>query len=195
MKKLLLSIALLVMISLGAKAQFILGVKGGANFSKINTSNLNESSLAGYQAGIFMRAGSNVFFQPEVYVSSTGGKFDFNTNNNTVTEEGKVRFTNLNVPLLVGKAFGPKNLNFRVLGGLVYTAILNKDESFSQNITNAYQDFGHYHNSTLGFQAGVGVDIGAITVDGRYEGGLTKISDNYGQRQNLWSISVGFKVL
>ncbi len=47
--------------------------------------------------------------------------------------------------------------------------------------------------STLGFQAGGGVDIGSITADLRYEGGLTKINDSYGQRQNLWALSIGFK--
>ena len=34
MKKYLLSAAILIMISISAKAQFSLGIKGGANFSK-----------------------------------------------------------------------------------------------------------------------------------------------------------------
>ncbi|WDF55302.1 porin family protein [Mucilaginibacter sp. KACC 22063] len=195
MKKLFLSIAVLVALSITAKAQFILGVKGGVNFSKINTDNFKESSQAGYQAGIFMRAGSGLFFQPELYLSSSGGKFEFQNSNNTINEEGHVRFTNLNVPLLIGQRFGTKNLNVRIMAGPIYTAILDKDRSFSQNVQNAYQDFGNYTTSTLGFQAGAGVDIGSITIDGRYEGGLTKINKDYGQRQNLWALTVGFKVL
>ncbi|MGF7079577.1 hypothetical protein ABIB50_001921 [Mucilaginibacter sp. UYCu711] len=75
----------------------------------------------------------------------------------------------------------------------IYTSILDKKQSYSANFNAAYADFGNYKNSTLGFQAGAGVDIGSITADLRYEGGLTKINDNYGQRQNLWSLSVGFK--
>ncbi|MDN3582293.1 porin family protein [Mucilaginibacter flavus] len=192
MKKYLLSAVLLIAVSISAKAQFSLGVKGGVNFSKINTDNLKESTLTGYQAGLFARVGSGLYLQPELYLSGTGGKFD--SNNNGTEYSGKVRFTNLNVPLLVGKSFGGKDLNFRVMAGPIYTYQLDKSESFSNNFTGAYQDFGNYNKSTLGFQAGAGVDIGAITADLRYEGGLSKVNSNYGQRQNLWALSVGFKI-
>jgi hypothetical protein len=189
MKKYLLSVALLVAVCISAKAQVSLGIKGGVNFSKINTDNLNESTRTGYQAGVFARFGSALYLQPEVYLSSTGG--NFNTTDNTF--KAKVNFTNLSVPLLLGHSFGSKDLNFRLMVGPVYTYTLNKSESFSDNANGAIADFGNYNNSTLGFQAGGGVDIGPITADLRYEGGLTKINPDYGQRQNLWALSVGFK--
>ncbi|QEC77198.1 porin family protein [Mucilaginibacter ginsenosidivorax] len=192
MKKYLLSAALLIAVSISAQAQFSLGVKGGVNFSKINTDNLKESTLTGYQAGLFARIGSGLYLQPELYLSGTGGKFS--SSDNGTDYSGKVRFTNLNVPLLLGKSFGGKDLNFRVMAGPIYTYQLDKSTSFSNNFTGAYQDFGNYNKSTLGFQAGAGVDIGAITADLRYEGGLSKVNSNYGQRQNLWALSVGFKI-
>ena len=191
MKKYLLSAVLLLALSISAKAQFSLGIKGGVDFSKINTDNLNSSTTTGYQAGIFARIGTGLYLQPELYLSSAGGKFNSDDN----AYSARVKFTNLNVPLLVGEQFGGKDLNFRVMAGPIYTSQLSKSESFSQNFNNAYNDFGHYNNSTLGFQAGAGVDIGAITADLRYEGGLTKINPDYGQRQNLWALSVGFKIL
>jgi len=195
MKKYLLSAVLLVAASISAKAQFSLGVKGGVNFSKINTNAVGESSVTGYQAGLFGRIGNSLYLQPELYLASKGGKFDFQTTNGTtVTTEGKVRFTTLNVPLLLGKSFGAKDLNFRVMVGPVYSYALDKNQSFSDNVSGAYQDFGNYNKSTLGFQAGAGADIGAITADLRYEGGLSKVNSNYGQRQNLWALSVGFKI-
>ncbi|HEY9004464.1 MAG TPA: porin family protein [Mucilaginibacter sp.] len=189
MKKLLLSVALLIAVCISARAQVSLGIKGGVNFSKINMDNFNESTRTGYQAGIFARVGSAFYLQPEVYLSSTGGKFtstdgDFHAN---------VNFTNLSVPLLLGHSFGSKDLNFRLMVGPVYTYALDKKEDFSDNANAAIADFGHYNNSTLGFQAGGGVDIGPITADLRYEGGLTKINPDFGQRQNLWALSVGFK--
>ena len=101
----------------------------------------------------------------------------------------------MNVPLLLGRSFGSKDLNFRIMAGPVYTYNLSTNENFSANFNSAYNDFGKYNNSTLGYQAGAGVDIGAATVDLRYEGGLTKVNPNYGQRQNLWALSVGFKIL
>jgi hypothetical protein len=195
MKKYLLSIAVLIAISISAKAQISLGIKGGVNFSKISTDNVKQSTVTGYQAGVFARVGSDFYLQPELYVSSSGGKFDFQSNNTTVSGNGKVTFTNLNVPLLVGHSFGTKDLNFRLMVGPVYSYALSKNQNFDDNVNGAFQDFGKYNNSTLGFQAGGGVDIGAITADLRYEGGLTKINEAYGQRQNLWALSVGFKFL
>ena len=75
MKKYLLSVALLVAVCISAKAQFSVGIKGGVNFSNINTDNFNSSTRTGYQAGVFARFGSAFYLQPEVYLSSTGGKF------------------------------------------------------------------------------------------------------------------------
>jgi hypothetical protein len=191
MKKLILSAALLFAVCISARAQFDLGVKAGVNFSTINTDNLKNSDVAGYQAGLFARIGGPIYLQPEVYLSGTGGHFESDDN----SYSGDVHFTNLNVPLLVGARFGPGSLNFRIMAGPVYTSVLSTSESISQNFSNAYDDFGHYRNSTLGYQAGVGVDIGALTADLRYEGNLTDINPSYGQRQNLWALSVGFKIL
>lgn len=195
MKKLLLSIAFLVAVTISAKAQFSLGIKGGVNFSKIDANDFSHSTKAGYEAGLFARIGGGVYLQPELYLASKGGNFNFNSNNNTTYGSGDVTFTTLNVPLLLGERFGSKNFNFRVMAGPIYTYNLSKSENFSQNFNNAYQDFGKYNNSTIGFQVGGGIDIGAITADLRYEGGLTKVNSNYGQRQNLWALTVGFKIL
>jgi hypothetical protein len=189
MKKYLLSAALLIAVSIGAKAQVSLGIKGGVNFSKISSDNLKESNLTGYQAGLFARVGNSWYFQPELYLSGTGGKFESSENNQNFS--GKVRFTNLNVPLLIGKSFGEKDLNFRVMAGPIYTYQLDKSGNLSDNINGAVNNF---NKSNIGYQVGAGVDIGAITADLRYEGGLTKISDSFAKRQNLWALSVGFKI-
>jgi Outer membrane protein beta-barrel domain len=189
MKKYLLSVALLIAVCISAKAQLSVGIKGGVNFSQINTDNFNESTRTGYQAGVFARIGNAWYLQPELYLSSTGGKFSTTDD----SFKAKVNFTNLSVPLLLGHSFGTKDLNFRLMAGPVYTYALSKSESFSDVTNGAIADFGHYNNSTLGYQAGGGVDIGPITADLRYEGGLTKINPDFGQKQHLWALSVGFK--
>lgn len=191
MKKYILSAAILLFIGVSARAQFSLGVKGGVNFSQIHSDNLHNSSVTGYQAGLFARVGGPLYLQPELYLSGTGGHFRSDDGNYS----GNVRFTNLNVPLLVGYRFGPKNLNFRLMAGPIYTYVMNTDRNLSDNFSAAFNDFGHYRSSTLGYQAGFGVDLGAISADLRYEGNLTDINPDYGQRQNLWALSVGFKLL
>ncbi|MBS7565817.1 PorT family protein [Mucilaginibacter sp. Bleaf8] len=188
MKKQLLILALLITGVVSARAQAMLGIKGGVNFSKINTDNLKESNVTGYQVGLYGRIGNSWYLQPELYLGSRGGKFE--TSNNTT--DAKVTFTTLNVPLLVGrKLVSIGSFNIRAMAGPIYSYNLSKDIDFK----GAVQDFGSYKNSTLGFQAGGGIDIGNLTADLRYEGGLTKINERYGQRANLWALSVGFKIL
>ncbi|WP_345949941.1 porin family protein [Mucilaginibacter sp. PAMB04274] len=192
MKKYILSIALLAATIAGAKAQSTFGIKGGVNFSKINTDNLSESTTAGYQAGVFARVGNVWYLQPEVYLGSRGGKFEGSGTGNTASASGKVTFTTLNVPVLLGrKLVSVGSLNVRAMAGPIYSYNL----SDKNTLRNVADDFGNYKNSTLGFQAGAGVDIGNITADLRYEGGLTKINEKYGQRVNLWALSIGFKIL
>ena len=81
------------------------------------------------------------------------------------------------------------------MAGPIYTSVLSSNQNLSANFNTAYNDFGHYKNSTLGYQAGAGIDLGSITADLRYEGGLSNVSEDYGQRQNLWALSIGFKIL
>lgn len=190
---------LIAVLSLSAKAQFSLGLKGGVNFSHLSVNNgqIDASDIAGYQVGIWARIGKGFYVQPEVYLGSSGSDFDFqyNQQNQTVTEGGKVRFTTLNVPLLFGRSFGLSKFNFRLMAGPMYSYVLDKDQKISQNVKNAYQNFGNYRNSTLGYQAGAGVDVFKFSVDLRYEGGLTEINPAFGQRQNVWHLSLGYKFL
>lgn len=190
---------LIAALSFSAKAQFSIGIKGGANFSKLSVDHgqIDASAIPGYQVGLWARIGKGFYVQPEVYLGSSGSNFDFkyNQDNQTVTESGKVHFTTLNVPLLFGQSFGFSKLNFRLMAGPMYSYVLDNDENLSQNVKNAYQDFGSYRNSTLGYQAGAGIDILKFSVDLRYEGGITEINPAYGQRQNVWHLSLGYKFL
>jgi hypothetical protein len=154
---------------------------------------LQSSSVAGYQAGLFARVGGGVFLEPELYLSSSGGKFTASSNGTDYSS--KVTFTNLNVPLLLGTKLGSKSLNVHLMAGPVYTYILDKNQSFSSNVNEAVTDFGNYKNSTLGIQAGGGVDIGNLTADLRYEGGLSEINSDFGEHQHLWALTVGFRFL
>ncbi len=195
MKKYILSIAMLIFLSFGAKAQFTLGLKGGLNISQINNDNIPESTISGYQFGAFARIGKAWYLQPELYVGSEGGQLNFDSEGSNTGGYARVRFTSLNVPVLIGRSFGVSSFNLRVMAGPIYSYLLNTNQSFSDNLSAAYRDLGNYNNSTLGYQAGAGVDLGNISIDARYEGGLTQLNEKYGQRQNLWHISLGFKIL
>ena len=78
------------------------------------------------------------------------------------------------------------------MAGPVFTSILNTNESI---VTNVSGDFRNYKTATVSGQVGAGIDFGPITADLRYQGGLSHVNDTGSQRQNLWALSVGFKIL
>ncbi|QPH37932.1 porin family protein [Pedobacter endophyticus] len=200
MKKIILSVVFLTVCWATSQAQtFNLGIKAGVNLAKINADFAKEENRLGYQVGAWARVGGASFYvQPEAYIGSKGNKFISitQTDGNEVSAEGKVKFTTLTVPVLFGTKFGANNLNFRLMAGPAISFVLDENSSFS----SAYQqatDFNDYKNQAFAIQAGAGVDVGAISVDLRYEAGLTNISnsDRYSQKQNVFQLSLGLKVL
>lgn len=203
MKKTLLVTFIMLTTGIAAMAQlpsFTFGIKGGVNYSKLKTKDdlTDENSIAGYQVGVFTRFGGvGLYVQPELYLGSKGNDFvKVNTGTNTVAASGKVRFTTLDVPVLLGTKIGPSKLNLRFMAGPVISFVVNENTTFDSAYNNI-QDFNNYKNQNWAFQAGTGVDLGNLTVDLRYEGGLSNISrsDEYNQKQNLFHLSLGLKLL
>jgi hypothetical protein len=75
----------------------------------------------------------------------------------------------------------------------------------SFNINSSLENAGKtvqnidFKQATFGYQTGVGVDLGNLTFEGKYEGGLSKFTENVGSyttdnRINQWVLSVGFKL-
>jgi hypothetical protein len=56
-----------------------------------------------------------------------------------------------------------------------------------------------YKDATIGYQAGVGLDLWNLVIDAKYEGNLSTFGDElFGfptdQNNNQWIVSVGFKL-
>jgi hypothetical protein len=204
MKKVILISCIVIAASVTAMAQlpnFAFGIKGGANFSKLKTvDNLtDENSIVGYHVGIFTRLGvAGLYLQPELYLGSKGNNFIKieDTSGNEVQANGKVRFTTLDLPLLIGTKIGPSKLNLRFMAGPVASFVINENTTFDSAYRNI-SDFGNYKKQNWAYQAGAGVDVGNLTVDLRYEGGLSNVSrsNEYNQKQNLVHLSLGIKLL
>lgn len=200
MKKILLTLLTGVLISSAAFAQsFNLGIKAGVNLSKINSDFAKEENRLGYQVGAWARFGGSFYLQPEAYIGSKGNKFISVTQNSgtEVTAEGKVKFTTLDIPLLLGtRLVGSNNVNIRFMAGPVVSFVLDEKSDFSAAYDQA-TDFKNYKNQTWGGQVGAGVDLGNISVDLRYEAGFSNISksEKYKQTPNLFQLSLGIKLL
>lgn len=197
MKKIIVLSSLFLLTSIAVFAQlpsFNLGLKGGVNFSKLNNKDdlTDHNNVTGYQIGAWARlGGAGLYVQPEVYLGSKGNDFKQSSG-----AEGKVRFTTLDVPVLLGTKIGPSKFNVRFMAGPVISFLVNKDTDFDTAYTSV-TDYDSYKDQTWGLQAGTGVDLGGISVDLRYEAGLTNVSQSpkYEQKQNLWHLSLGFKLL
>ena len=204
MKKIILISCIVIAASVTAMAQlpnFAFGIKGGANFSKLKTVDdlTDENSIVGYHVGIFTRLGAaGLYLQPELYLGSKGNNFIKieDTSGNEVQASGKVRFTTLDLPLLIGTKIGLSKLNLRLMAGPVASFVINENTSFDSAYRNI-RDFGNYKKQNWAYQAGAGVDVGNMTVDLRYEGGLSNVSrsNEYNQKQNLVHLSLGIKLL
>jgi len=200
MKKLFMAGCLLLITGLSAYAQkFSLGIKGGVNYSSLKTKDnlTDENNIMGYQVGVFARAGATgLYFQPELYLGTKGTEYTMiQTSSETVEQKAKVKFTTLDLPLLLGTKIGVDKLNLRFMAGPVVSFKIDDETTFPSAYSQV-SDFGNYKNQALGIQAGGGVDLGNLTLDLRYEAGLSNLSESekYNQKQNLFHLSLGFKL-
>ncbi|WP_407430008.1 porin family protein [Arcticibacter sp.] len=190
----------MVLMGLGSSAfaqlpSFNLGLKAGLNFAKLESNFANDENRLGYQAGAWARVGVAGFYvQPEAYLAGKGGEFKSETLGSGIEAEGKVRFTTLDVPVLLGTKVGLGPVNVRFMAGPVVSFVLDKDLS-GNDVLAAYQR-DTYKDQNWGAQVGAGVDISSVAIDLRYEAGLTDVSHNdVLKKQNLWHLSLGFKIL
>lgn len=196
MKYLSLTVAFLL-VAFFASAQilpsFQLGVKAGANFSKFDSENtFNSNNRTGFYGGLWARVGAaGVYFQPELYIS--GKKADLVSD--ATGEVNKVRFTSLDVPLLVGTKFGAAGVGLRLNTGPMFSLILDENQSFGQAAGNVFR--ADFKNQALAWQFGAGLDLKKLSFDARYELGLSKINKSGypGTKLNLFTVGLGYRIL
>lgn len=171
---------------------FQLGVKAGANFSKFDTENtFSSDNRTGFYGGLWTRVGAaGVYFQPELYVS--GKKTNLVDANGQVNS---VRFTSLDVPLLIGTKFGAAGVGLRLNTGPMFSLILDDKQSFSQAAGNVFK--ADFKDQAVSWQFGAGLDIKKLSFDARYELGLSKVNKaGYpGTKLNLFTIGLGYRIL
>lgn len=181
-----------------AQSPVTLGPKIGVNVTNFLSDDhrLTENAVLGYVGGLFVRVNlGKAYIQPEGYFTSKGSNLAFRPDPNdphSGEANGKVRLTSLDVPLLLGvKLIDAKAFNLRLMGGPVASFVLKEN----RNDLSLFESQSYtYNRSNIGFQAGLGFDIGNVTFDARYEGGLNHINKTFNQRTSLFQFSVGFKL-
>lgn len=196
MKKLLFTIAMMSMTLAAFSQDFSIGPKVGISQSKLDLSKENfESGDArfGYHVGLFGRVGFGGFFvQPEILYTQTKAQFSFDEMGSSSSSEYESSFNRLDVPIMVG--FKLFNL-LRLQAGPIASFDVNSElKDAGNDVSNA-----DFKKSTIGYQAGLGLDIGNLIIDAKYESSLGNISDNVGNfetdhRLNQWILSLGFRL-
>ncbi|WP_039053584.1 porin family protein [Sphingobacterium sp. T2] len=203
MKNTILTLFVAIFSSLSLQAQeFKLGLKAGMNFSKIKFDKdvLESSNNAGYLAGVWLRLGGNSFhIQPEAYFTTKNASVQA-PKESAPTEliKGDMKFSNIDVPILLGTKFPVGPLKLKLQAGPLFSFVIDQEASFKDNIVSTYDDaLKSYKDKFAAVVAGTGLDFGNFAVDLRYEYGLGNISktETAGkQKLNLWSISLGYSL-
>jgi hypothetical protein len=193
MKKLALTLAICLTTIYTVSAQILpsieFGAKGGLNLTNLSKNGtFNTGNQAGYLAGFWARLGALGFnFQPEVYLT------DKNVSIADNGAETRANFTSIDVPLLFGGKVGAFGLGGRFYTGPVVSFAISKDQSYSNAAGNIIKL--NYQDQNYAWQVGAGLDIRSLSVDLRYEAGLSKQDYGTGSTHiNLFSLSLGYKL-
>ena len=212
------------------KKGFAFGIKGGVNLSRLTMGNVfttryddSGNPYLGYDGkevkdnlkqsfdtrtgavgGIYARFGRTLFIQPEVLVSTKGGSFEIVKTDleRPVTETIKIKYSNIDVPLLIGFKGGP----LRILAGPVTSFRIGDNQKLSDAFKYYTSDFKNsMSEATFGYQLGAGLDIGAFSLDVRREGSFTNVAsfqvkgqstgdNSVKQKINSWQVTLGLKL-
>lgn len=170
---------------------FQFGIKGGFNLSKFSTENTFASdNKAGYYGGIWTRIGAaGIHLQPELYLSGKN-----TTLKGSGGQENKVKFTSLDVPVLIGTKIGAAGIGIRLNTGPVASFILSEEQTFEDAASDIFD--GKFKDQAFAWQIGTGLDVGKLSVDLRYEMGLSKLnSAGYPDTKlNMFTFGIGIKL-
>lgn len=194
MKKIaVLLFAILFAGVLNAQSFFSIGPKAGFTTTTLTTdkNQIKEAFDANLHGGVFMRLGNKVFLQPEVNFTTKGGIFS----QNDIFHAREVELSTVEIPFLIGsKVIDLKAANLRIMLGPSMSFILDKDIVMRENFERI--DAERIKDAMWGIQGGVGLDVLMLTLDVRYEFGLSNLSDIEGVeiRNSLFNVSLGWKL-
>lgn len=178
---------LLIAVALGSNQEVIaqeveFGIKAGALYSMPSYGNNNvkdNESKIGAQAGVFLRAGSQLYIQPELTVSM------FKANYSVANGSYDPTFYELNLPVQVG---------YKILEDDDWTLRASLGPQINYNLKNnkavGNEDYKDFNFDAL---VNVGVDIKKFTIDLRYNQGLSKTSKELDSKNRTLGLSFGYK--
>ena len=195
MKNIFLS-SLFVLAGLSAysQAQVAIGIKGGLNFANLDASSATAAynSRTGYHAGGFVLFKfSKIGIQPEIIFSRQGSSYK--PLNGTSLD---TRYDYVNVPIIL-KLYTVAGINIQA--GPQFGFLASASQEVSNNGLSSTVDIKNtLKSSDISVALGLGWDLPfGLTLDARYNLGLTKINDVTGStdaKNQVIQLSAGFKL-
>lgn len=179
MKKILSILALGAMILVPARAEAQFAVKGGLSFASTSASDFlpDLDTKTGMAAGLSFGLPLNdvIELRPEVLYVQKGGKF---------ATDDSFTLNELNIPLLL-------QVDLPISGFMPYV-MAGPQAEIDLKCTAFDTDCVDNNSFRWGFNAGAGIRLAkAISIEGRYNWGLTEISDNINSKPRTLLILVG----
>jgi hypothetical protein len=181
-----------VIFAQAAMAQFNLGIKAGANLTKIEGKTFKEEFSYGYHVGGFAEIGlgGKLSIQPEVLFNQYQTRVDSNFSNvykNAInfSDNKDIKLNYLSIPILANYKLGN---SLSLQAGPQFGILLNQEKDLLENGKEAF-DNGEF--SLLG---GAQLNISKFRLTGRYMVGLNNINDIEDQnkwKNQGWQLSVG----
>ena len=181
-----------VIFAQAAMAQFNLGIKAGANLTKIEGKTFKEEFSYGYHVGGFAEIGlgGKLSIQPEVLFNQYQTRVDSNFSNvykNALnfSDNKDIKLNYLSIPILASYKLGNA---LSLQAGPQFGILLNQEKDLLENGKEAF-DNGEF--SLLG---GAQLNISKFRLTGRYMVGLNNINDIEDQnkwKNQGWQLSVG----
>ena len=200
-----MTVAVILSSNLTSYGQFALGIRIGYNANKLSTDidTIKSEFNSGFNASVWAHFGKRLYFAPELRYTLSGGVFTEEGNVSTSGWKQKITVGSMDIPLLLGfKIIHSKAITWRIELGPEMSFVLNEKVKELNDITGPITT-SDINSANWFVMAGTGIDVLFLNFDIRYQYGLNAmIKDvststgtlNFNSKNNLISVSVGFKI-
>ncbi len=163
-----------------------------ANF-EADFKNNEATGRSGWNAGLDFRAHVNrLFIQPGVHYFSTSLDLTSKDSLDNVSLTSGPRIHSLKVPLLAGLYLTKARdafLKFNIRGGIVGNYVMSVDQAADSDFRKE-----NLETYTYGLNAGIGIELGLITIDISHEWGMNSMFKDADVKNNLLRATLGVKL-
>lgn len=197
MKRILITCLLCIISLYGfSQAELAIGIKAGPNFASIDTkapAGQTYKSRTGFHGGAFALIKlTKIGIQPEILFSQQGSKIRVNN------QDFDANYNYFNIPIII-KLYTIAGINLQA--GPQFGFVTKAEQEFlTASGTKSTADIkDQLKGSEISLALGAGWDLPfGLTIDGRYNLGLSKINDAAGSQQaknQVWQVSLGYKII